>query len=653
MKTFKKITIYILLCSSIFGYSQKNKLKIAEKKYVKYAYVDATEIFERLVKKGYTSADIYKKIGNSYFFQAKQVDAYKWYKELFTLTNEVEVDYYFRYADCLKAIGEYKKANDLFELMLQKNLNDSRIKRFIKNKNYLDEIKVNSNRYAIANAGINSAYSDYGGTFYGTKFVFTSNRATNSNLERIHTWTNQPFSNIYYCDIKDNGNFETPQLFSGKINTLVNESTPVFTADGKTMYFTRNNFNKGKLKKAKDDSVLLKIYKAVYTGKEWTNIEELPFNSNAYSCAHPTLSADEKKLYFTSDMPGTLGKSDLFYCDINADGTYGTPINLGPIINTEGRETYPFISADNELYFASDGHLGLGGLDNFKTKFDDKNYLEPVNLGTPVNSSSDDFAFCIDTKSKIGFFTSNRADKSEGFDDIFKLQELKPLKLDVVVEGKLVNEETGKAILSNGTNEKEAGTVKLYDKDHNLLAETTPDKNGSFSFKNVKANNGYFIRVDKDEYETTEVPLSVDRFDKIIDDIKLSKQLKKIKIGDDLRHALAIKNIHYDLDSWDIRKDAEIELAKVVEVMLDNPKMTIAIKSFTDSQYTASYNLKLSEKRSQAAKKWLIAHGINSKRITAKGYGETNLVNHCKDGVPCSRKEHEKNRRSEFIITGL
>ena len=664
MKQVKFIAICLLAYSStMIGYSQKNQLKIAEKKYEQFAYVDATEIFERLVKKGYTSADIYKKLGNAYYFQAKLVEANKWYTNLFNLTNEVEVEYYFRYADCLKAIGEYQKANELLELMFQKNVNDSRIKAFGLHKDYLNVIQHNSGRYAIENAGINSEFSDYGSTFLGSKFVFTSNRATDSNGERIHTWTNQPFSNIYYCDIKDNGNFETPTLFSKKINTVVNESTPVFTADGKTMYFTRNNFNKGKLNSSKDTSVLLKIYKAVYNGKEWTNIEELPFNSNAYSCAHPTLSIDEKKLYFASDMPGTIGQSDIYSCTIFADGSLGKPENLGPTINTEGRETYPFISADNELYFASDGHLGLGGLDIYVSKYDGKNYLEPVNVGAPVNGNSDDFAFIIDSKSKIGFFTSNRKEKSIGFDDIFKIQELKPLKLDVVVEGQIVDEETGKTITSdpkNNGNTPEAskngapyGTAKLYDKDHNLLAETPITKNGTYAFKNVQPNAGYFVRIVKEGYATNEIPLSVNEIDTQVANISLRKHLNKIKVGDDLRYALDISSIHYNLDSWNIRKDAEVELAKVVEVMLDNPTMKLAIKSFTDSRYTASYNLNLSEKRSQAAKKWLIAHGINSKRITAKGYGETNLVNHCKDGVPCSEKEHEKNRRSEFIVTGL
>lgn len=653
MRKIKNSITLVLLFTGVFGSSQTSQLKMADKKYEHFAYVDASEIFERIVAKGYKSPDVYKKIGNSYYFQGKLQEASKWYGDLFKEATSVELDYYFRYSDCLKANGEYKKANEILERVAKMNPTDSRVKEFDAHKNYLDDIQNNSNRYAIENAGINSEFSDFGGTFLKNKFVFTSNRETGSNAERIHSWTNQPFSDIYYCDIKDNGNFEEPTLFSTHINTLVNESSPTFTADGNTMYFTRNNFNKGKFKATTDDKVLLKIYKAVFDGKNWGKVEELPFNSDQYSCAHPALSLDEKTLYFTSDMPGTIGQSDLFSCAILADGSYGKPQNLGPIINTEGRESFPFISNDNELYFASDGHLGIGGLDIFVSKQEASAFSKPLNVGTPVNSNADDFGFSIDTKSKIGFFTSNRTEKNTGFDDIYKLQELKPLKLEVTIEGEIVDEETGKPIQDTNTTDSPAATIKLYDNDHNVLAETKADRKGNYSFKNVKANGNYYVRAEKEGYATTEIPIRVERFDKQVDNLKMERQLKKVRVGDDLRSALGIKVIHYDLNSWEIRKDATVELAKVKEVLTDYPEMKIDIRAYTDSRYTESYNLYLSEKRALEARNWLIKNGIAPERISAKGFGESVLVNDCKDGVPCSESEHEKNRRSEFIIIGL
>ncbi|MEY2703746.1 MAG: hypothetical protein RLY43_2385, partial [Bacteroidota bacterium] len=278
MRKIKNSITLVLLFTGVFGSSQTSQLKMADKKYEHFAYVDASEIFERIVAKGYKSPDVYKKIGNSYYFQGKLQEASKWYGDLFKEATSVELDYYFRYSDCLKANGEYKKANEILERAAKMNPTDSRVKEFDAHKNYLDDIQNNSNRYAIENAGINSEFSDFGGTFLKNKFVFTSNRETGGNAERIHSWTNQPFSDIYYCDIKENGNFEEPTLFSTHINTLVNESSPTFTADGNTMYFTRNNFNKGKFKTTTDDKVLLKIFKAVFDGKNWGKVEELPFN---------------------------------------------------------------------------------------------------------------------------------------------------------------------------------------------------------------------------------------------------------------------------------------------------------------------------------------------------------------------------------------
>lgn len=649
MKKNKIIALTLFALSSIIGHSQTHDLEKAEKKYTDFAYVKASDIYERLIKKGYHSPEIIKKIANSLYFQAKFIEATKWYAELFANTSsEIETESYLRYAHCLKASGDFKKADDILVLLSKIKSTDSRIKAFETHKNYKEIITKNSNRYAIENIAINSKNSDFGATLLDNKLVFTSNRSTNKNLEHIDSWTNQPFTDIYYCTI-ENGSLVDPKQFSSAINTIVNESTPIFTLDGKTMYFTRNNYNKDKFKPNQNEKILLKIYKAVHNGTEWTNIEELPFNSNAYSCAHPSLSVDGKKLYFSSDMPGTIGQSDLFYCDINADGTYGKPINLGPTINTEGRETYPFISADNELYFASDGHLGLGGLDIFVSKYYGKNYLEPVNVGAPVNGNFDDFAFIIDSKSKIGFVTSNRPENSKGFDDIYKLKELKPLLFETTIQGQIVCED------SKIESEKQINksNLILLDKYYNIIAETKTNDSGNYTFEHLKTNEEYFLRIEHEGYVTQEIPITTDISPKPLDPITIKKELKKVTVGNDLKNISEINNVLYDVNSWKIRPDAEITLIKIHEVLVAFPKMSIAIHSYADSRASDQYNLILSEKRALETKQWLIAQGINSERITAKGYGETNLVNHCKDGVPCSEKEHEKNRRSEFIITGL
>ncbi len=246
----------------------------------------------------------------------------------------------------------------------------------------------NSGRYLIENAGINSEYSDFGTTFYNDDLIFTSNRNTEKIFSRKHSWTNQAFTNLYSATIADSSKIESPQKFSKDVNSKYHESTPVFTKDGKTMYFTRNNYINGKKGNDTEQTILLKLYKATKENAKWIKIKELPFNSNEYSVAHPTLSFDEKTLYFASDMLGTIGASDIFRVTINDDGSFGKPINLGDKINTEGRESFPFIADNNELYFSSDGHPGLGGLDVFVAQISTDGSVKIIkNIGEYVCSN--------------------------------------------------------------------------------------------------------------------------------------------------------------------------------------------------------------------------------------------------------------------------
>ena len=309
-----------------------------------------------------------QKLGDSYYFKADLDNAAKWYGELFNFTQEVAPEYYYRYSQSLKAIKDYKKADEMLAKFNQKSGNDLRAKLAASQKDYLAQIKKNSGRYTLENAGINTKYSDYGSAFYNNKVVFTSARDTGGLGHRKHAWTGESFTNLYSADMVSEGALSTPVKFGANLNSKVNESTPAFTKDGKTIYFTRNNYLDHKKGKDSKKTTLLKIYKATLDGDKWTNVTELPFDNDQYDVAHPALSPDEKTLYFASNMPGTLGQSDLYKVAINADGTYGTPINLGNVINTEGRETFPMVTSEGELYFSSDGHPGLGGLDIFVSK---------------------------------------------------------------------------------------------------------------------------------------------------------------------------------------------------------------------------------------------------------------------------------------------
>lgn len=633
-------------------YSQKLKVAKADKEFDKFAYVDAIKTYERVFEKGYKSADMLQKLGDAYYFKADLESAAKWYTELFAVTQDVEPEYYYRYAQSLKSIKDYKKADEMLVKFNQKSGNDLRAKLASSQKDYLAQIKKNSGRYTVEDAGINSEFSDYGSTFYNSKVIFTSARDTGSLTSRKHKWTGESFTNLYDAEIGAEGALSKAERFGKKINSRYHESTPAFTQDGKTVYFTRNNYIDGKKGKDAQKSTLLKLYKATLQDDNWTDVTELPFNSDQYSVAHPALSADDKTLYFASDMPGTLGQSDLFKVTINADGTFTTPVNLGNVINTEGRETFPMITAENELYFASDGHPGLGGLDIFVSKADKENTFKDVlNVGEPLNSSKDDFGFLIDTKSKIGYVSSNR-DGGKGSDDIYKFKETKKIEYTCQqnLEGVVTDQTTGAPLAMV--------KVTLSDQDHKMLKETTTDAEGKYNFGEVSCQTKYYIKTELKDYNTKETPtLTANETGKTYVPIELEKTLQQVKPGDDLAKVFKIKIIYFDLDKSNIRKDAANDLAKILDVLTENPTMEIDIRSHTDCRQTAQYNLALSDRRAKSTMKWLVDKGINKNRLTAKGYGESQLVNDCgcepTNNSNCTEEQHQANRRSEFVITKL
>ena len=500
LKALLYITLFGITTSSV--YSQKAKVAAADKKYDRYAYIDAIKTYERVAAKGYKSVDMFEKLGNAYYFNADLEKATKWYGELFAMNQEVDPEYYYRYSQCLKAAGQYDKADAMLAKFNEKSGNDERAKLYESQKKYLDVIKANSGRYKIEDAGINSKFSDYGSAFTGNQLVFASARDTGGIGQRKFKWTNQSFTNLYSSEVKSDGTLGVPQKFDKKLNSKFHESTPVFTKDGKTMYFTRNNYNDGK--KGKDDKrvVLLKIYKATKQNGQWDNVTELPFNSDQYSVAHPALSPDDKTLYFASDMPGTIGQSDLFRVAINKDGSYGTPENLGKAINTQGRETFPFISDDNELYYATDGHPGLGGLDIFVAQIaKDGSIGESKNIGAPINGKTDDFAFLIDTKSRTGFFTSNR-EGGKGFDDIYKFTEIKKLKCEQELAGTVTDLETSELLPNT--------QVILLDSKFQEVKQVISDDKAHYAFE-VTCGETYYVRAIKADYQTSEQKITISK----------------------------------------------------------------------------------------------------------------------------------------------
>lgn len=644
--SIKQIICILFLGLTVLKISAQNSNQNkADKDYIQYAYVDAIATYEKVAEKGYKDEKMFQRLGNSYYFNGELTKAVKWYDELFAMNTEQEPEYYYRYAQALKAKGDYTAADKILEAFTEKVKTDKRGILFENNKNYLEKIKSNSGRFEIADAGINSTQTDYGTSFLGNKIVFASARDTGGVVKKTFKWTNKIFTNLYEAELKADGTIGKPERFEKKINSKFNESTPVFTKDGKTMYFTRNNFLDGKRGRNGQKVTLLKLYKADFVNGKWQNISELPFNSDQYSTAHPTLSNDETILYFASDMPGTLGQSDLYKVAINSDGSFAKPENLGKTINTEGRETFPFISGDNELYFASDGQPGLGGLDVYVSKINnDGTFSEAQNIGAPINGKQDDFAFVIDSKNRNGFFSSNR-EGGIGNDDIYRFTEIKKILCQQILKGTTADLETGKTI--------ENAKVTLLDANFNIKDQVVSDANGIYKFA-VDCAKNYYVKAEKQDYETKEAAVTIkEQTGETNLDIMLEKRNKPINVGTDLAKTLDIPIIYFDLDKSVIRKDAAFELEKILVVMQQYPKMKIDVRSHTDSRQTVKYNMALSDKRAKSTVQWLIKNGIASDRLTGKGFGESQLVNKCSDGVPCTEKEHQQNRRSEFIITSM
>lgn len=647
MKNYTLLFLILISSSFLSTYSQQAKINSGDKKYDNYAYVDAIKTYEKVASKGYKSEDMFKKLGNSYYFNSDFEGAAKWYGELFALNTNLEPEYYYRYAQSLKSTGDISKANKLFDEFSTKSKNDTRAKFYKSDINYLDEIKTNSGRYKIEDAGVNSKYSDYGSFVHNNKLYFASARDTGNFSQRKHKWTGEYFTNIYNADVNsETGNTTKVNKFKSAINTKFHEASPAFTKDGKTVYFTRNNYIDGK--KGKDDNkiTLIKIYKATLDEKnKWSNITELPFNSNNYSTGHPALSPDEKTLYFSSDMPGSIGQSDLYKVSINSNGGYGTPENLGNTINTEGKETYPFVTNENEIYFSSDGHPGLGGLDVFVANIEDDGKISNVqNVGGDVNSPKDDFAYIIDTATRRGYFSSNK-DGGQGSDDIYKFLETRRLKCIQELEGIITDAETG--IILPGTK------LTLFDNQMAVKNSTVSDGLGKYSFP-VECGKSYNVRAEKPEYNTKELSVTIARTNgKTNLPIALEKATCKVTVGDDLGKCFGIKMIYFDLNKANIREEAALDLEKILVVLNDYPTMKLDIRSHTDSRASNEYNNILSDKRAKSTIKWLIKNGVAPDRLSGKGYGETQLLNKCSDGVQCTEEEHQINRRSEFIITAL
>jgi outer membrane protein OmpA-like peptidoglycan-associated protein len=618
-KTYFLFSLLVLFGSS---YGQNSATVKADKLFVSYQYVAAIEEYLKLAESKSANSYIYSQLAESYYNVFDSENAAKWYAKATQETANAEIHYH--YAQTLKGSGKYQEANkqmDVFAKMMPK---DERAKEHLANPNYIPSLN-NSKSFDITETNINKkGESDFGALLANDNTLYFA--STRNSANKTDKWNNQPYLDIYQATKNEKGQFSEPSPVK-ELNTAFHDGPVTLSADGNTMFFARDGHSEGQYENNKKDKVKIGqqgIYKATKTDGKWGQIQAMPFNSTSYSVTNPSLSKDGKTLYFASNMEGGLGESDIWKVSVDASG-YGTPVNLGPNVNTADRENFPFIADDNTLYFATQGRQGLGGFDVYKVNI---NRIEAAqNLGRPVNSEKDDFSFSFNKAANLGYFSSNR----NGSDAIFSAVPV--CKAEAIV---LVTNSKTKTPLSNAS-------VAIMDAKGNVIATEKTNSEGKVSY-NIDCNISYGLKAAAQNFETGASTVTAVKPGETTIDIALDPL--SVVITDT---EVILNPIYFEYDKSNITAQGAAELDKLVKVMQDNPSMAIFVKSHTDSKGSLSYNLTLSEKRAQSTVQYLISKGISQGRISGKGFGSTEQKIKC--GTKCTPEEDAQNRRSEFLIT--
>lgn len=708
MKMMKKFLVILFVFLAQFANAQEQNIERAKRYFDRTYYEEAIPLYEAIIVDN-TSVEVVKNLADCYYYTNDLKNAQKYYRFLIkTYYKDLQEEYYFRYAQTLKASDKYEESNTVMKEYFLKSANSDGLVNLEKGIKELENISAIGKRFDIKNMAINTPNSEFGAVENGENLVFASVKKKPGLFDKVYKWNGETYLNLVSIPLK-NATFKDSiaKDFASELNTRMHESNVVFTKNGKTIYFTRNNSNNGHKKKNKEKISNLQIFRADLVNGKWGNVKSLPFNNENYSTEHPVLSSDEKTLYFASDMPGTMGSLDIYSVNINGD-SYGTPKNLGNLINTNKKEQFPFVSSDNKLYYSSNGLPGYGSLDVFVSEIKNGEFSRPLNVGLPVNSNVDDFAFNIDSNTKKGYFASNRSG-GIGSDDIYELLETKDLIIEdckQLLAGTITDVDT-KLPLENAF-------VVLQDGSKNEIQKIQTSADGKYSFT-VACESSYTVLASKENFTnnqktlmlgkkrdlTTDASMALRSQDVIKqeeqliveqkkkdEDIAVAKQKEEEKVALEnekvakekekevaavkkkekidkiiaqekdvvkIKDKLVIKTdpIYFDYDLWYIRKDSKVILKRVIELMNKYPDMILEIGSHTDMRGNGRYNANLSEKRAESTKEFLVDLGIDEKRIIARGYGESEPVIECPNEAACTENQHELNRRSEFVIKNL
>ena len=664
--------LVFFIAVTLAGTVAQAQISQADKLFNSFSYSSAIPLYLKIAQKSGDPDRNYAiiKLADCYRLSNDQLNAKAWYSRAVNLPTSKNINWLY-YGEALQCAQEYDLAKEAFEKYDYLAPDDPRGKALA---SFCDEIqKLNEipQSFEIKNAtSLNSERSDFGPAFYGDGIIFVSDRRQNFLDNKKYEWTNSNYLDLYFSTPRYLDEFfqemNEPKSFGGKFNQTFHDGPASFARHDSLLYLTRAE--KGKEKKDADNfrTDRLKIFYSSFNGS-WSKTEPFFLNSDNYSVGHPVLTPDGNRIFFVSDMPGGLGGTDIYSCEWNA-GKWGQPVNLGESVNSFGDEMFPAINS-NQLYFASNGFAGFGGLDIFKSTLSNGKWSKAENMGLQINSSFDDFALVLDGRGRKGFFSSNRPG-GKGSDDIYackfidsKLQRKPCPDVDQLAKQLLAGQvqDSLSVMISGVVRDKQtlkpmAGTsVFLLNTQTGKATVLKTDSNGQFKMLGSKGilyvakgmENNYLsdclnFRLSK----TDTAHVATTPRDILLDRLELNKI---ISLGN---MDYSIETIYYDFNKWFIRPEAGKELDKLVQVMKENP-VTVELGSHTDSRGSKEYNLDLSQKRAESAVCYIVLQGIDATRITAKGYGEAQLINHCTDGIPCSPREHQANRRTEFKVTGF
>ena len=621
--------ILVTLFSYSFVFSQNNSTKKADRLYDRLQFVKAAEEYLKLSDSELNSDYVITKLANCYYNLFETSEAEKWFKKIVNKNPDAELIY--KYSQMLKANGKYKESNLWMNKFSEMKPYDSRAVSFKNTPNYIDKIINKGKRFNIQNLKINSEYSDFGATIYKNKLYFVSSRNEKAT-SRNYGWNDEPFLDIFSSTINDKGSHLPADLFD-ELNSKFHEGIVSFTPDGNTAYFTRESYYEDEYQKDSLNNTKysqLYIYKATKLKDSWDTFESLEINDVNFSNKNPMVSPDGKHLYFSSNMPGGFGLYDLYKAEIKDDRSLGKAENLGQKINTEGQEAFPFITGENMIYFSSDGHLGLGGLDVFYSKNVDDKWSNSKNVGIPVNSGADDFAFMI--KEENGYVSSNRTG-GVGKDDIYALKKIRPL-CDLLLETVVLDSKTNNPI--------ETALTSVSDGVGTINNSKTTNEKGLVEFM-IECENDIKFVVSKEGYESKILDIKLLDIDPPLLEVMLDPIEELI-----VEEKVELSPIYFEFDKFNITNEGAFELDKLVAIMQKYPEMKIRVEAHTDNRGPSSYNLKLSENRAKSTAQYVISKGIDENRISGVGKGENEPVIECSGS--CSNEDHRTNRRSEFII---